>query len=95
MSKDTTHRVSFPSDDYYYKADLDKFYGPRVIEDHDSMIESLGRDGKNFCIDEYRTWLMKVLQQEGFTSFESAYTKYPFLKYEDPPGVDNDSEDEN
>ena len=88
------HHVSFPKNDYYYDKMLDDFYGFRIIEDHSETMKFLGYSGKNFVIDEYRTWLMKILQQEGFSKFEDAFIKYPFLKNNLDKSSSNEISDE-
>ena len=85
--------VSFPTNDYYYDATLDEFFGPNVKKRHSETINFLGRDGVNFVIDEYRQWLVQLLQAEGFNTFEDAYEKYPFLN-EDIDDDDSEQEDD-
>ena len=93
-------RVSFPISSFSYDESLDKFFGSSVIAAQAKVRYLLGGlDGIYSITDEYRSWLMQVLQKEGFSKFEDAYEKYPFLKiqkqiYEnesDSPGeTDND-----
>jgi hypothetical protein len=73
---DHIYRASFPKNDYYIDDELDTFFG-KAVKRHNDLI---GQDGINFSIDQYRRWLMNILQQEGFNKCEDAYAKYPFLE---------------
>jgi hypothetical protein len=86
------NKVSFQDTDSYYSKELDDFYGSKVMQNHSDTISLLGNTGVNFVVDEYREWLMTLLQQLGFNKFEDACSKFPFLRVN--PLDDSSSESE-
>jgi hypothetical protein len=71
-------RMPFPATDYYYRADLAKFYG-RINDMDQQRNEYAGWEESCWSYDRFREALMVVLQELGCSDIEAGMKKFPAL----------------